>query len=131
VIRYGRRVSRQDAEKTAAGFMKGLSAQLKPVQTWDSTRGPFVGKAGIFVDEHAAASSRKEHKAFIQVLVSPETSTLCIVSFDAPSRARTARSTHDLSSRRSCAFTAPCWLPAPRPAGGSPACSTRPDRRSA
>jgi hypothetical protein len=86
VIRYGRRVSRQDAEKTAVGFMKGLSAQLKPVETWDSTRGPFVGKAGIFVDEHAAASSRKEHKAFIHVLVSPETSTLCIVVFDAPSR---------------------------------------------
>jgi len=85
VIRYGRRVSRQDAEKTAAGFMKGLSAQLKPVETWDSTRGPFVGKAGIYVDEKAKASSRIEHTAYIQVLVSPETSTLCIISFDAPS----------------------------------------------
>jgi hypothetical protein len=45
-----------------------------------------VGKAGIYVDGNAKASSRIEHKAFIQVLVSPETCTLCIVVFDAPSR---------------------------------------------
>lgn len=84
VIRYGRRRSRQESEKTAAEFLAGLSSALKPLETWDSTHGPFVGKAGFYSDEQGEASSRSRHKAFIQVLVSPNTSTLCIVVFDAP-----------------------------------------------
>ncbi len=83
LIRANRARSRQEAEKVASQYLAGLSGSLKPLKTWDSTHGPFVGMAGFYAEKERQASSRRN--AFIQVLVSPNTSTLCIVIFDAPS----------------------------------------------
>ncbi len=83
VIRSARARSRQEAEKVASQYLAGLSGSLKALKTWDSTHGPFVGRAGFYAEVQGQASSRRN--AFIQVLVSPNTSTLCIVIFDAPS----------------------------------------------